>query len=137
MSHRAARCVRPYLFHNFKHSQCAALRRPFTSSSTIASSIKAPKDASNDYERRLAQLDGYKPRDEWYPRIATHGQAERTSVKVFQHEYAELANDETRDDSKTIIGTKLPSHVGKAHVADRQGRQGAIRPNCWIKARVS
>lgn len=138
MSHRAARCLRPYLFHSFKRSQCAASTRSFTRS-TIASSIKAPKDVSNDYERRLAQLDAYKPRDDWYPRVGSHAQAERTPVDLFQREYEQVVNDETRDgDTRVIIGTMmLPTHVDKALVADRQGRQGAIRPNCWIQARVS
>lgn len=104
MTHRAVRCLRPYLFHSFKRSQCAAYTRNFTCS-TIASSIKAPKDVTNDYERRLSQLDAYKPRDDWYPRIT---QVERTPVNVFQHEYAQLVNDETRDDTRTIIGTMLP-----------------------------
>jgi lysyl-tRNA synthetase class 2 len=109
MSHRAARCLRPYLFHSFKRSQCVAHTRAFTSP-TIVSSIKAPKDITNDYERRLAQLDAYKPRDDWYPRIATHAQVERTPVDVFQHEYAQLVNDETRDDTRVIIGTQsLPT----------------------------
>lgn len=134
MSHRAARCVRPYLFHGFKRSQWLATSRAFTSS-TIVSSNQTPKDVTHDYEKRIAQLDAYKPRDEWYPRIST---AERTPVEVFHNDYAHLVNDETRDDSRTIIGTLLPCfYVDKAPVADRQGRQSAIRPNCWFKARVS
>jgi hypothetical protein len=116
MSHRAARCLRPYLFHSFKRSQCAAYTRNFTCS-TIASSIKAPKDVTNDYEKRVAQLEAYKPRDEWYPRVT---QAERMPVDVFQKEYAQLVNDETRDDTThTMIGTMLFAHVDKALVADR------------------
>ena len=98
MSHRAARCLRPYLFHSFKRSQCATYTRNFT----IASSIKAPKDITNDYEKRVAQLEAYRPRDDWYPRVT---QAERTPVGVFQQEYAQLVNDETRDDTRTMIGT--------------------------------
>jgi hypothetical protein len=105
MSHRAARCLRPYLFHSFKRSQCAAYTRNFTCS-TIASSIKAPKDVTNDYEKRVAQLEAYKPRDEWYPRVT---QAERMPVDVFQKEYA----------THTMIGTMLFAHVDKALVADR------------------
>lgn len=134
MSHRAARCLRPYLFHGFKRSQSLATSRAFTSS-TIVSSIQTPKDVTHDYEKRLAQLDAYKPRDEWYPRISN---IERTPVEVFQRDYAQLANDETRDDTRTIIGTLLPhNYVDKAPVADRKGRQSAIRPNCWIQARIS
>ena len=115
MSHRAARCLRPYLFHSFKRSQCAAYTRNFTCS-TIASSIKAAKDVTNDYEKRVAQLEAYKPRDEWYPRIT---QAERMPVDVFQKEYAQMVNDETRDDTRTMIGMMSSAHVDKALVADR------------------
>ena len=106
MSHRAARCLRPYLFHSFKRSQCAAYTRNFTCS-TIASSIKASKDVTNDYERRLSQLDAYKPRDDWYPRLATSAQAERIPVAKFEHQYERLAGDETRDEFRTITGTML------------------------------
>ena len=104
MSQRAARCLRPYLFHSFKRSQCATYTRNFTCS-TIASSIKAPKDVTNDYEKRIAQLEAYKPRDDWYPRIT---QVERMPVDVFQQEYAQLGNDETRDDTRTMIGMMFP-----------------------------
>jgi lysyl-tRNA synthetase class 2 len=104
MSHRAVRCLRPYLFHGFKRSQCAAYTRNFTCS-TIASSIKAPKDVTNDYEKRLAQLEAQKPRDDWYPRL---NQAERTPVGVFQQEFAHLVNDETRDETRVMIGTISP-----------------------------
>lgn len=107
MSHRAARCLRPYLFHGFKRSQSLATSRAFTSS-TIVSSIQTPKDVTHDYEKRLAQLDAYKPRDEWYPRISN---VERMPVEVFQRDYAQLANDETRDNTRTIIGTLLPQNT--------------------------
>lgn len=108
MSHRAARCLRPYLFHSFKRSQCVAHTRAFTCS-TIASQIKPSKDVTHDYEKRLAQLDAYKPRDDWYPRLPSHAQAERTPVDLFQQEFAQLANDETRDERKTVTGTMSSS----------------------------
>jgi hypothetical protein len=40
-------------------------------------------------------------------------------VDVFQKEYAQLVNDETRDDTHTMIGTMFFAHVDKALVADR------------------
>lgn len=108
MSRRAARCLRPYLFHSFKRTQCAAHTRPFTCT-TIASQIKPSKDVTHDYEKRLAQLEAYKPRDDWYPRPPSHAQAERTPVGLFHQEFAQLANDETRDERKTVTGTMSSS----------------------------
>lgn len=108
MSHRAARCVRPYLFHSFKRSQCVAHTRAFTCT-PIASQIKPSKDVTHDYEKRLAQLDAYKPRDDWYPRLPFHTQAERTPVELFQQEFAQLANDEIRDAKRTVTGTMSSS----------------------------
>jgi predicted DNA-binding protein YlxM (UPF0122 family) len=106
MSHRTVRCMRPYLFHSFKRSYCAISARTF-SRSAIASQDKAPKDFTHDYEKRLAQLDDYKPRDDWYPRLATSAQVERIPVAKFEHQYEQLAGDETRDEFRTITGTML------------------------------
>jgi lysyl-tRNA synthetase class 2 len=106
MSHYTARCMRPYLFHSFKRSRCAVSVRTFTCS-TIAYQDKASKDVTHDYEKRLAQLDAYKPRDDWYPRLAASAQAERTSVAKFEQQYGQLAGDETRDEIRIITGTML------------------------------
>ena len=106
MSHRTVRCMRPYLFHSFKRSHCAVSTRTFTRS-TIAFQDKASKDVTHDYEKRLAQLDAYKPCDDWYPRLATSAQAERIPVAKFEHQYERLAGDETRDEFRTITGTIL------------------------------
>jgi lysyl-tRNA synthetase class 2 len=107
MSHRTVRCTRPYLFHSFRRSHCAVSTRTFTRS-TIAYKDKASKDVTHDYEKRLAQLDAYKPRDDWYPRLATSAQPERIPVAMFEQQYEQLAGDETRDELRTITGTMLP-----------------------------
>jgi lysyl-tRNA synthetase class 2 len=106
MSHRTVRCMRPYLFHSFKRSPCAVSACAFTHS-TIAYQDKASKDVTHDYEKRLAQLDAYKPRDDWYPRLAASAQAERIPVATFEQQYEQLAGDETRDELRTITGTVL------------------------------
>jgi lysyl-tRNA synthetase class 2 len=106
MSHRTVRCMRPYLFHSFKRSHCAVSTRAF-SRSTIALQDKASKDVTHDYEKRLAQLDAYKPREDWYPRLASIAQAERIPIAKFEQQYEQLDGDETRDEIRTITGTML------------------------------
>lgn len=108
MSHNAARRLRPYLFHGFEQAQCTASTRAFTRCS-VASQSHAPKETpSSSYEGRLAKLDAYRPRGEWYPRLAASPQTERTPVAKFQQEYDRLGNDETCDDDmRTITGTML------------------------------
>ena len=49
-------------------------------------------------------MEAQKPRDDWYPRIT---QVERTPVGVFQQEFAQLNNDETRVEARTMIGTMM------------------------------
>jgi lysyl-tRNA synthetase class 2 len=98
--------MRPYLFHSFKRSHRAVSTRTFTRS-TIAYQDKASKDVTHDYEKRLAQLDTYKPRDDWYPRLATSTLAERIPVAQFEQQYEQLAGDETRDEFRTITGMML------------------------------
>lgn len=106
MSLHTARCMRPYLFYGFKRSHCAVPTRTFTRS-TIALQNTASKDLTHDHEKRLAQLDAYKPRDDWYPRLATSAHAERIPVAKFEQQYGQLVGDETRDETRTIIGTML------------------------------
>jgi len=106
MTHHTVRCMRLYLFHSFKRSHCAVPTRAFTRS-TIAFQDKTSKDVTHDYEKRLAQLDAYKPRDDWYPRLVTSVQAERIPVARFEQQYEHLAGDETRDEIRTITGTIL------------------------------
>ena len=40
-------------------------------------------------------------------------------VDVFQKEYGQLVNDETRDETHTMIGTMFLAYVDKALAADR------------------
>lgn len=104
MSHNVARRLRPYLFSAFRRSKSAACTRAFTRCS-VASQIKPSNDTSHDYEKRVDHLQAYKPREEWYPRLATNASAERVSAAAFEQEYGHIGNNELRDEVRTIIGT--------------------------------
>lgn len=106
MSYHTARRLRPYLFHGFKQVQCTASTRAFTRCS-VASKDNTPKEVTNDYEKRLRQLDAYKPRDEWYPRMVVHPKADRTRAVKFHERNKSLVNEETRSYLRMITGTVL------------------------------
>ncbi|KAM0719966.1 hypothetical protein Q7P37_004101 [Cladosporium fusiforme] len=108
MSHPAARRLRPYLFHSFKQVQCTASTRAFTRCSIASQKNNASKETTNDRAKRLAQLDAYRPRDEWYPRLDVHrNNAEPARIEKFHRIYAGLIKDETRKERRMITGKVL------------------------------
>jgi hypothetical protein len=65
MSINVARRLRPHLFHGFKRSQ--PLRS--LSRTALLADVKDGKSVTNDYEKRVKQLEAYKPLAECYPRL--------------------------------------------------------------------
>lgn len=105
MSQNAVRRLRPYLFHGFKRSQGGPLRRTFiTSRVACQQQAKAARDVTHDYEKRLAQLEAYKPRDEWHPRLSAAVRPGKISVRDFRQEYGSLEKDQMDDSVRTVIG---------------------------------
>ena len=128
MSQNVARRLRPYLFHGFKQSQAVVLRRTFVSSHAVLQKATAAKDVTHDYEKRLVQLDAYKPPAEWHPRLSREIQPAKTSVKEFRRDHGSLAEDETANDIQTVIGTSAKDSVMEYIAHSRQRRQSTIRP---------
>lgn len=67
------RRLRPYLFTSFKkRSSCsstnAVATRAFASQPSLRVERKS-KDVTHDFEKRVAQLEGYKQLSECYPRL--------------------------------------------------------------------
>lgn len=136
MSQNAARRLRPYLFHGFKRSQSPRLCRSFAGSKVVSQQSKASKDVTHDYEKRLDQLEAYKSRDQWYPRISANAQAGRVSVADFRKEYEHLEKDQTESDLRTVIGMSAQdeAHASIAHSHVR--RQSEISPHRRLQARL-
>lgn len=119
---QVARRLRPYLFHGFKRSQCASasFRRSLVSSAQLRhakdTNETARKDATHDHEKRVAQLDAYKSREEWHPRLSPKIVGQKTRIQEFITAYNSLANGESNTSSTvTVFGTycnvlRFPGH---------------------------
>lgn len=97
------RRFRPYLSLRYQ-----TLHRSF-SKRTFASSVssRTEKDTTNDYRRRVTQLEAYKPSESWYPRLNSNSDA-RWSIQKYREELDFVEKDETLDDGDTftIAGTR-------------------------------
>ncbi|KAK3713323.1 mitochondrial lysine-tRNA synthetase [Vermiconidia calcicola] len=90
------RRLRPYLFTSyFKRTRptpnvtCA-----FCSTKPASQKEAAGREGTNDYERRVAQLEAVSPAAEWYPRLHRN-QWERTSSRALRKHCEGLKNGET------------------------------------------
>lgn len=99
MSQPVFRRCRPYLFTSYRRLQCpsSTSRRAFTSSTAC----RNERDVTNDYKKRISQLEAYKPAEEWYPRLQTTAD-ERWPIEKFREELDFLEKDETLDDGDTF-----------------------------------
>lgn len=138
MSQNAVRRLRPYLFHGFKRSQGISLRRTFIPSNVVCQQqAKAAKDVTHDYEKRLGQLEAYKPKEEWHPRLSAESQPGKVSVRDFQQEYGSLEKDETDSDVRTVIGM-WHWHCERSYIAHSCARrQSTISPHRRVQAGLS
>lgn len=91
------RRFRPYLFTRFHTFQRAFPRRAFTATATHESE----RDVTNDYKKRVAQLEAYKPSEAWYPRLE-NGHDARWPIQKYREELDFLEKDETLDDGDTF-----------------------------------
>lgn len=91
------RRFRPYLFTSYRRLQRPHSRRAFTSSAACASE----RDVTNDYKKRVTQLEAYKPSEEWYPRLQPDRDA-RWPIQKYREELGFVERDETLDDGDTF-----------------------------------
>ena len=91
------RRFRPYLFTRYHTLNRAIPRRAFTCSVPC----NKERDATNDYKKRVTQLEAYKPLEEWYPRLQTASDA-RWPIQKYREELEFLEKDETLDDGDTF-----------------------------------
>jgi len=134
MPYDVVRRLRPYLFHGFRRSQGAALKRTFVSSPVVSQQAKTVKDVSHDSEKRLAQLEAYKSRDAWHPRLPAESHVGKMSVQVFQQEYGSLEKDQTDSSVQTVLGRSEQDTVMAYIAHSRVRRQSTISPRRRLQA---
>jgi lysyl-tRNA synthetase, class II len=108
MAQPIVRRVRPYLFHGFQRHQRLAARRGFAQAAVLhsknGSGDEKAREVTGDYEKRVAQLQAYKPLAQCYPRLPNGFAKQRMSIGGFKEEYDRLTRDETEQDIVTIAG---------------------------------
>lgn len=102
------RRFRPHLFTRFHALQRTVPRRTFTCTITQHSN----RDVTNDYKKRVAQLEAYKTSDEWYPRLES-GHDARWPIQKYRKELDFLENDDTLDDGDTFTIAGMAGAAGK------------------------
>lgn len=105
MSQNIVRRLRPYLFTSFHRVQCQSARRAF-SCTAIACAERTEKEGTNDYRRRVAQLEKAQGAlSECYPRMQYDSERPSIKLKEFRNKYDGLKADETDDShALTILG---------------------------------
>ena len=89
------RRLRPYLFTSLRRAYSRSTRLQSSSSSQpVQSGIPALKEATNDYERRVLQLEAVKPSKEWYPRLKACPHAQKT-IDNFHVDYEDIKPGKT------------------------------------------
>ena len=97
------RRLRPYLFTSFKKIQFRSYQSRALSSTTLRySKVPSERDVTNDYERRVFQLEASSPPSEWYPRLPLSAH-KPTSVKGFRSKYEGLKSGETCEDGIVVL----------------------------------
>jgi hypothetical protein len=97
-----ARRLRPYLFTSY-HKRVSATSgsyRHFTQGHRRYDSKAAGREATNDYERRVKQLEVRSPASRWWPRW--HGG--QTVLQTFREEHEGLKNAETAHEVECVAG---------------------------------
>ncbi|KAF2170182.1 hypothetical protein M409DRAFT_64520 [Zasmidium cellare ATCC 36951] len=82
------RRFRPYLFSGFKRSQYLPARA-FASKPYLRAKEKQ-QDVTHDYEKRVAQLQAYRPLSECYPRLENVDVQDSAGKKAFKSQYEHL-----------------------------------------------
>jgi hypothetical protein len=105
MSHYTTfRRFRPYLFNSYRtslqqnHNVCGLIP-PISFTQDRCAGTHQP---TNDYEKRVRQLNGYGDASQWYPRLQ-HTSELRSTVGDFRQRHGHLDNGETEPDRKEIV----------------------------------
>lgn len=103
------RRLRPHLFTRYHILKRASNTRSFASSA----SCNSERDVTQDYKKRVAQLEAQRSSEEWYPRLENAADA-RWPIAKFNEELHFIEPDETLDDEDTftVAGTTLLAQHG-------------------------
>ncbi len=111
--HLAMRRVRLHLFHSFfKRTQPSSISsRTFSASlRTSKTNIRKIEVATNDFEKRVEQLEKHQGPSGWYPRLGPGDIAKRISIGSFRRKYEGLGDEETVSERiEAITGAFTPS----------------------------
>jgi lysyl-tRNA synthetase class 2 len=97
------RRLRPFLSKRFQCiHQPLNLARPLSTTPTLCAQ-STTRDATHDFEKRLAQLDSGIARSEWYPRLPATITSSQIGKDSLETRYADLAPDQTNEEQELVF----------------------------------
>ena len=110
MSHHGARRVRLHLFTRYSYLQCLSKQRSFCHAPCLHASKETTRDVSNDYKRRVTQLEEARGSlEECYPRLDDTNKAFWTTIPEFKNTYKGLMRPNETREQYTAIVAGMPS----------------------------
>lgn len=103
MSHSIVRRLRPYLFTRYRALQHQPQTRYFSSARCLQSDANE-REVTNDYKRRVAQLEETQGSlEECYPRLDDTIRAQRTTIPDFRTTYKGLLRPGQTNEKYTVV----------------------------------
>jgi lysyl-tRNA synthetase class 2 len=103
------RRLRPFLSKRFQCiHQPLNLARPLSRKSALNAQNNT-RDATHDFEKRIAQLDSSIARSEWYPRLPAIGASKRIGRDTLEAQFADLAPDQTSEEQEFVVAGSITS----------------------------